>query len=363
MKKSIIIPYHSNLKALRACYYSLKKTIDRDTEIIIVANNVDSNFINLDVNFFDCSILKFNENLYYPKAINIGAQSARGEILIFVDADTYFINNNWQKELISPLLNSNNIGYTSSKLINPKTKKIIDFGISCSSYNFPHPFKNRDIDFSLTTSNYELYGACAACSAIKRNTFLEIGGFDEKLVHSYSDIDLCIRLRDKGLKTIVVANSIVFHKGSSTIESGMSEKLKEDTKGIFCAKHQASLSEDMKKYIELNAQWAKKEFVFEKDYICVNLSTVANAEEYVKLFSHYLNINILAVYSKPYTTRDADYINLTYFLDYNIQSMKTPIIYFVDNFLSIKNDPLWTNYRVCECDFIIDRNYNIDFIL
>ena len=87
------------------------------------------------------------------------------------------------------------------------TGNLLEFGITSSYYNFPHPYAGRPRDFALIQKNHNPLAACAACSAIKRSLFIDVGGFDEKLVHSYSDIDLCLRLRDRQYKTVCVARS------------------------------------------------------------------------------------------------------------------------------------------------------------
>ena len=363
MKKTIIIPYHSNFRLLCACYQSLKKTIDSDTDILVVANNSDKKYLNIDKNLIDCKIIKVNENLFYPSAINYGAYNAKGDVLIFADADTYYSDNEWQSNLLYPLFNENDVGYTGAKLLNPKNGRIIDFGIACTAYNFPHPFKNRYPDYPLTLKNYDSFGTCAACSAIFKDVFLQLGGFDNKLVHSYSDIDLSIRLRRCGLKTKSVHNSIVFHQGASTIGSGMSENLKEDTKGIFCAKNADKLIENMHEYINISGKFFKKKYNYSKQFICVDISTIADSKKYIEEYSKVLSIDILYIYHMPYKVRDAEQIDLINTLDYNFRAMKTPILYFTDNYLALNNNSVWYNYRDCSQDIVIDRNFNITSLL
>lgn len=360
MKNSIIIPYHSNINALNACYSSLKATVDEQTEIIIVANNSNIKELDLDESLFCCRILKFNENLYYPKAINIGAENATGSILIFADADTFYPNKNWINALTEPLIKESDIGYTSSKLLNPYNGRVIDFSIACTVYNFPHPYKNRKADHPLVKNNKLSFAACAASSAIKKELFLDCGGFDESLIHSYSDIDLCIKLRNRGLQTMCVSDSIVYHKGSSTIDSGMSSNLKEDTKGVFYKKNYSYIISDMDKYIEESSNYALRNLKINKRYICLNLSTIANSEDYIKKYAEALNVQLIYTYKKPYSKRDCEHIDLFQWLDYNIQALKLPILYFVDNYLSLKNNTLWMLYRNCDNDIVIDRNFNIN---
>ena len=237
IKYSIIIPFHSNLNLLTICVNALYKVLDfSESELIIVDNNVDGSQIDSNIETDKhCTIISKKENLMYPRAINMGAANARGDYLIFCDADTC-VSKDFHKLLVKEL-ETDGIGYASAKLVNMYTNNLQEFGITSSYYNFPHPFYGRPINFKLIQNNHYPMAACAACSAIKRELFYDIGGFDEKLIHSYSDIDLCLRLKQKGYKTVCVAEAYAYHCGSSTTGSGMGSSLKEDTKGIFMSKH------------------------------------------------------------------------------------------------------------------------------
>ena len=89
IKYSIIIPFHSNLNLLTLCVDSLLKAIDlSESEILIADNNANGSQISPDWSLKKyCKIITRVSNLMYPKAINLGAEHARGEFLIFCDAD------------------------------------------------------------------------------------------------------------------------------------------------------------------------------------------------------------------------------------------------------------------------------------
>ncbi len=51
---------------------------------------------------------------------------------------------------------------------------------------------------------------------VKKQTFKEIGGFDENLAVDYNDIDLCLKLREKGYLIVYTPYAQLYHLESFT---------------------------------------------------------------------------------------------------------------------------------------------------
>ena len=56
----------------------------------------------------------------------------------------------------------------------------------------------------------------AACSAMRREVFFEVGGFTELLPLNFNDVDLCYKTRKEGYRIVWVANSEAYHFESRT---------------------------------------------------------------------------------------------------------------------------------------------------
>lgn len=362
IKYSIIVPFHSNRNLFTICIDALYKALDfSESEIIIVDNNIEGSQIDskLELNK-QCQIISRAENLMYPRAINLGAASARGKYLIFCDADTCVTEN--FHILLTKELEVDGTGYSSAKLLNMHTSTLQEFGITSSYYNFPHPFCGRPIDFKLISKNHYPLAACAACSSIKRDLFYDIGGFDEELLHSYSDIDLCLRLMKKGYRTVCVADAFAYHCGASTINSGMGSSLKGDTKSIFSAKH-PNIPIQIEQYIDKACDYFLSiNRLCNKDYFVLDCSTIGNPELYIDRVISNLNISETSRYRHPYSNRDAPKIDFLNFIPYVIRNYKVPILYFVDNFLAFSENSLWKACRADFNDIVVDRHANLELL-
>jgi len=56
----------------------------------------------------------------------------------------------------------------------------------------------------------------AACMLARRDVFETLGGFDDALAVGYQDVDLCLRAKDQGYKTLCSAEAVLFHHESVT---------------------------------------------------------------------------------------------------------------------------------------------------
>jgi len=108
MKVSIIIPTHNEEKEIFRCIKSLKKQTYKNFEIVIVDDGSIDNTLKIIKRFpknnkkQKLRVLK--QNHQGPGlARNLGAEKARGEVLIFIDADMTF-DKDYLKNLIKPIL-------------------------------------------------------------------------------------------------------------------------------------------------------------------------------------------------------------------------------------------------------------------
>jgi glycosyltransferase involved in cell wall biosynthesis len=181
---SIIIPAFNEEKFLGNCLESLKEQDFRDFEIIVVDNNCTDKTREIAKKFGAILVSEKNQGVAFAR--NKGAKVAKGEILAFTDADT-ILPKNWLSRIQKEFEND---------------KELVAFGGSCEFYSGPisarlaskfllKPFFILDKFFS---RGFNLMGSNMA---IKRETFLKIGGFNENLKLN-EDVEISYRLRENG---------------------------------------------------------------------------------------------------------------------------------------------------------------------
>lgn len=361
MKQSIIITYHKNKDMLLFCLNRLLKTVPEDVEIFIIGNNV--NPAELDVNIIDprCKFHKVYQNLQYPKALNISVEQCSGEIITFVDADI-FVWDGWYEALLHTFLSSDKIGVCGAKLINPLNNRIIDFGIMYSKYNAAHTMMGLLYNHPLSEVDRRVQTVCSAIMMTTKSLYQKIGGMDEDIPYSYTDCDYCFRLRDIGYETWVSAGAIAYHKGGTDPNNSKSNfsYYRLDAKGMYGMKDYAKIVYDNKEWYKISAEYYLKTYPLEvHQFIMLDFTTLYDRDSFHEMIKEVLGIQYLDIIQKPNTQRDNEHIVLYNDSAFEFIDLKTPILYFVDTFVSLLNNELWFHMRDISHDLVVDRHGNI----
>ncbi len=135
------------------------------------------------------------------KAINMGAEKAKGEILVIMDDDSLPADEFVIERLISPFEMDSKIGMTGASIRPSPNSSLLQKLIAREFPRFSMPVVNKIIE-----SDFPCHGCCA----IPKRVFFEIGKEDENLKRGL-DPDLRERIRKKGYKIVLVPNCVVYH--------------------------------------------------------------------------------------------------------------------------------------------------------
>ncbi len=191
MTYSIIIPTLNEEKLLSGLLESLsKKELKEkyDFEIIISDGGSTDKTIEIAQKYADVIIEK-QKNKMQNIAIgrNVGAQSAKGEILIFLNGDIKLEKPNLLfEEIKNRFIKSKYLAMTCCVKVFPDEENISDI-IFHTFYNYYFHFLNL---IGLGMGRGE-------CHIVKKSVFKEVKGYDERLAAG-EDFDLFRRIRKKG---------------------------------------------------------------------------------------------------------------------------------------------------------------------
>jgi GT2 family glycosyltransferase len=199
----IILSY--NTKALTlGCIRSLKTQYEKELnskelEIIVVDNastdGSPSAISNFQFPISNLQLIQSKENLGFGKGCNLGAKSAQGKYLLFLNSDTEALDKGFLK--MAEFLGTNSkVGILGGKLEN------IDGSLQPSAGKFYNLFNLSIMLLGLERLGFlrsspssikKVDWVSGACMMIKRDFFEKISGFDEKFFMYIEDMEICYR--------------------------------------------------------------------------------------------------------------------------------------------------------------------------
>ncbi len=222
-KVSIIILCYNRLDCTIACWQGLRNTLPpRIRAEVIFVNNASNDETGGFLRGLEAEarVLWNAENLGFAKGCNQGARAASGEFLLFLNNDTVPLAG-WLEPMLD-LLADGATGIVGSKLLYPD-RRVQHAGVVVREFRpsnsrlVPHHIYNLDHEEAPWVSrSREFQCVTGACMLLRRDEFLAAGGFDERYLNGYEDIDLCFRFRELGRKVIYCAESVLLHHESAS---------------------------------------------------------------------------------------------------------------------------------------------------
>ncbi|MGB8318229.1 MAG: glycosyltransferase, partial [Ignavibacteriaceae bacterium] len=224
---SIIIPVFNKLDYTKKCIESLYLNTpgSLNFEVIVVDNGSSDGtkeYLEKQKALHENLNVIINEkNEGFAKANNLAASKAKGSNLVFLNNDTE-VQNGWLEALLKISENDNSVGAVGSKLLYPDNT-IQHAGVIIivnpkeeNSLAASHVFVNQPSDFPQANELRNYQALTAACLLVKKNVFIQAGGFDENFWNGYEDVDLCFTIGELGYNIVYQPESVVIHHESKS---------------------------------------------------------------------------------------------------------------------------------------------------
>lgn len=219
---SVIVPTDSPTRA-QICLRDLpRQTSYPELELVVVTNSklVESLRI-LEPQNATVRLVPYDKPFNFSDKCNLGAEAATGERLIFFNDDVEPRQPDWIQNVIEQLENPQ-VGAVSPKLLY-ETGKIQHAGLVLGVRGLAGTaFHQREADstehFNLPQSLRDVAALSAACLALRRDDFFRLGGFDAvNTPIAHSDIDLCFKVREAGMRCVYTPYASLSHAGHASI--------------------------------------------------------------------------------------------------------------------------------------------------
>jgi len=253
MQLSVIILNYNVRYFLEQCVLSVQKaTQNFNAEIIVVDNNsADDSCKMMKERFPDVILIENKENAGFPKGNNIGVKIASGKYICILNPDTVVAEDTFEK-VLEFAKKQKDLGIIGCKLIDGAGNFLPE-----SKRSIPTPFVAFTKIFSLYKlfPNIKSFGKyyashlnedqtgkvdilVGAFMVMKKETYDEVGGFDEDCFMYSDDIDLSYMVLKTGKQNFYFHETTVIHyKGESTVKDGTYMKRFQEAMNFFYKKH------------------------------------------------------------------------------------------------------------------------------
>ena len=196
---------------------------------VFVADNAstDGSVSFVKDNFPNVKVIVNTKNGGYAKGYNDALKQIDAEYFVLINSDIE-VTDGWLSPIISLMDSDKQIASCQPKILDYNSKTKFEYAGASGGFidKLGYPFCRGRIfdDIEKDKGQYndaiEVFWATGACLFVRASNFNEIGGLDESFFAHQEEIDLCWRLKNSGYKIMVQPNSVVYHVGGGTLNTG-----------------------------------------------------------------------------------------------------------------------------------------------
>jgi O-antigen biosynthesis protein len=222
---TVVVPTRDQLPLLRRCIRSVQqKTGYRPWELLVVdnasRNRKTLTYLERLEAEGSAQVLRYPKPFNFSAMNNLAAREARGAVLCLLNNDVEAIDPGWLGEMVGLALQPG-VGAVGAKLLYPNNTVQHAgtvaglFGVAAHNY-LREPRDAEGYLLQLQTTR-EVAAVTAACMVVRRDRFLEVGGFDEAdLAVAFNDVDFCFKLLRAGYRNVWTPYAELYHRESAS---------------------------------------------------------------------------------------------------------------------------------------------------
>jgi GT2 family glycosyltransferase len=233
-KIAIVILNWNGAKLLKQFLPSVIEFSKTDSTEIIVADNgsTDDSISMLRKDFQEVKILDLKQNFGFARGYNEALKQVDSEYFVILNSDVE-VTPGWLEIPVKLMEEDRSIAAVQPKILSYSQKTHFEYAGAAGGFidRFGYPFcrgrifNEVEADLGQYNDQTDIFWATGACMFIRAKEFHTIGGFDADFWAHMEEIDLCWRLRNRGLRVVYTSESNVYHVGGGTLSYGNPQKL------------------------------------------------------------------------------------------------------------------------------------------
>jgi GT2 family glycosyltransferase len=221
---SIIIPTRDQASSLKKCVHSIFEKTDYPAYELIVLDNesYDSEALEFlaELKKRDgVRVERIDDAFNYSRLNNHGVELSRGSFVALLNNDVEVLHADWLTEMVSRAMQPK-VAMVGARLWYPNGT-IQHGGVILGAGGIAghaHVGLRRGEPgyFARAHLAQDVSAVTTACALVKREVYLQVGGFNENLAVTFNDVDLCLRLREAGYRILWTPYAELIHHESAS---------------------------------------------------------------------------------------------------------------------------------------------------
>ena len=217
---SVLIPNKDHIDLLAGCVESLLHVnLYKNIEILVVENNsADPEtfhyYEKLEAEVPCVRVLRYEGAFNYAAINNFAAGEARGEVLLLLNNDTEVISPDFLSGMLS-YLQQEKTGVVGARLLygdgTLQHAGILALTEGAAHHMYLGSAPSEQGYMGCIEEARNVSAVTGACLLIRKDLYLDLGGMDERFAVAYNDVDLCLRVLDRGLYVVYDAFAKLYH--------------------------------------------------------------------------------------------------------------------------------------------------------
>jgi GT2 family glycosyltransferase len=223
---TVVIPAGGNVKCLQACLDSVLERSTYSNLHVLVTDDSDATAVadlcrDLSKRDSRLNYRRFRLEPFNYSAINNSAVSVvDSPYVVLLNDDITVLAPDWVEAMLEHAQRPE-VGVVGARLLY-HDRSLQHAGVIMGPHqNCGHAFKHFSEDdpgyFSLARVIRNCSAVTFACAMMRRSVFNEVGGLDaQNLAVAYNDVDMCLRIRERGYWVVYTPYAELFHHESAT---------------------------------------------------------------------------------------------------------------------------------------------------
>jgi O-antigen biosynthesis protein len=218
---SIVIPSRDHGEMIERCLSSIAElTAGPAPEVVIVdGGSTDPRALAAYERWADAVVDGSEGEFNYSRANNAGVERAGGDLIVLFNNDVEVLEPDWLDQL-AMYAALPRVGAVGPQLVYPD-RTIQHAGVVLGTRGTAdHAMRGFDPDAdgyagSLSCAR-EVSAVTGACLCMRRDLYLDLGGMNTEYAVQYQDVDLCMRIRARGLSVLYAPRRRLVHHESAS---------------------------------------------------------------------------------------------------------------------------------------------------